>query len=647
MPYSLDYFTTYGSCGKIYIRCNYDSHNTPPCKVHDSNPYCPSTHEHGSSYPHDGCASHQHDHDVPHHYKVRYTLFKDGEKRESKNASDDELVCFSYTCCANYRIGAKIANPHGKDYVLYTPVIIPVENDQFTPEHSHTRSLKGLLTLPDYGPGHLKVQFCKGGLKKLKNEEEDQVPIYSKLLTDLDFEPCFSKNTLERITRYNPDYSALYDLYRVKTTISDDDLLELGNELEGLEYVEYCIIEGEVAGIVPEHSSPPASPYGYTAPWGEASSPFSVTPNFTPRQYFLDADWGMNVRAVWNRNITGGKNINIFIMDDGVFRNHEDLANVTIVTNDEIFLGPNTQGNDHGTASAGVLVASGNNGLGVTGIAFNGRCLSYGRHPDDLDAIIARAEPGDVFSISLGAPVHGIGFPTIYDPGWANGLRRLVQAGVVVVTGAANDGINLRNNARFSARLNSLGDSGVILAAAINPRTRRREWWSNHNWNRMLNAWGSEVATTGHTTIFNPGPITRRYGYYSGTSAATPQIAGVVALIQSYAKSRYHTIFNAHDIYNILSQTGYTDAAQDLIGRRPNALAAINYVDALLGTQTAPPPPPSPPPSSYPQWDPRLQYLAPTRVSWNGRNWQALWWSQGTAPGTRDRNNQYPWRLLP
>jgi len=251
--------------------------------------------------------------------------------------------------------------------------------------------------------------------------------------------------------------------------------------------------------------------------------------------------------------------------------------------------------------------------------------------------IVTEALPGDVVTMSLGQNANGVFVPLVHFRSEWDQIDRLVRSGVVVVIAAGNGESNLANPPFVDH-----GDSGVIMVGACIPNTGRRIWFSNFNFRHMVNAWGEDVATCGYGDLFNPNnnPNRRYTGGYSGTSAATPQVAGVLALIQSHARNTYRTIFNNRQMLNIINETGSRQGVPDQIGVRPNAAAAIDMVDRLLGGGEPPPPPP------YPLWDARRQYLAPERVSWNGSNWQALWWSQGTEPGTLDSHNQNPWRRL-
>ena len=89
----------------------------------------------------------------------------------------------------------------------------------------------------------------------------------------------------------------------------------------------------------------------------------------------------MNVQAAWKRGYTG-KNVVVTILDDGIERNHPDLA-----PNYDSYASYDVNGNDydpsprydasnenkHGTRCAGEVAASANNSYCIVGIAYNAK----------------------------------------------------------------------------------------------------------------------------------------------------------------------------------------------------------------------------------------------------------------------------------
>lgn len=550
MNVSLDFYSTYGSSGKIYVKCIGDGA-----------------------------------------YKVDYHLYDNDILIKSKCAYGNELVAFSYACPSIYRIRAAVCFQNGEKRDVYTDDIIPVLYDKLPPPVIEIKSLKTPLALVPDQENYLIVKFYKGGLEKLNNESSSVAPIYSQIRHAISFVPCFDHDRIDTVVKYSPEMESLKYKYRVKPNIGSQLLLELGNELQPLDYVEYCDLGGKF-DVQPCHHSSPA----------EALSPVPAntpTPDFSYLQTYIDGEFGLNVRKVWDRGITG-KDIQVVMYDTGIFPQHEDLEEIV-----EALL-PYYPDPDHGTACAGIIMAR-NNGFGMTGIAFDANLRAYG----NMSSAVASAQPGDVVTMSMGT---FYGAPLISEKQFWDEINQLVNSNVLVVIAAGNLGLDLDSYRGFVDH----GDSGVIIAGACDPQTGRRLRLSNYNVRNIVNAWGESVATCGYGDLFNPDSVDRQYtGIFGGTSAATPMIAGVLALIQSYARERYHTIFNNRQILEIIENTGYSEGIEDQIGVRPNALRAIEYVDVLLGEEIEPP-------LLYPAWQLGTQYEKGDRVSHLGLYYECL-----------------------
>ena len=241
----------------------------------------------------------------------------------------------------------------------------------------------------------------------------------------------------------------------------------------------------------------------------------------TGGQYSLDR---MRVRDAWSR--TKGSSNLVAVLDTGVQSGHRDLRGrvakgYDFVNND----GNASDDNGHGTWVAGIIASNANDGYGIAGISWKDRILPVkimnasgtGSTADLAAGITYAANRGaDVINMSVG------GFP--YSQAIQDAVNRAWNRGAVLV-GAAG------NNARWEIFYPASYDHVVSVSATQVEDEFSR--WSSYGPKVDVSAPGSSVLTTNCTA----GPCQHEdwgsHTYISGTSFATPNVAGVVALIRA------------------------------------------------------------------------------------------------------------------
>lgn len=237
----------------------------------------------------------------------------------------------------------------------------------------------------------------------------------------------------------------------------------------------------------------------------------------------------LNVPRAWDVTM-GDPSVVVAVVDTGIDLNHPDLRDRLV---SGVSFVPGTAGpmddNGHGTHVAGIIAATGNNGQGVVGVAPNCRLMPVkvldtngeGNTSDIVSGIVWAAEHGArVINLSLG----GGGGGKALESAVAYAQRK----GCVVVAAMGNDGSNLQ---AYPASY-----PGVIAVGSVDEGDTRSDFSNFGRWISVTAPGGEIYSTmpTYRTTLMDQDPgADIGYGTLSGTSMATPYVAGLVALICS------------------------------------------------------------------------------------------------------------------
>lgn len=248
--------------------------------------------------------------------------------------------------------------------------------------------------------------------------------------------------------------------------------------------------------------------------------PYKVESIISASEVGQVTDWGLveyGVPAAWS--VTKGAGAKVAVLDTGVQIDHPDLGGQFGVEPADFTGSPygadDRQG--HGTHCAGVVAASETNGEGVIGVAplaklYVGKVL--GDDGSGSGSGVARGldwarEQGvAIISMSLGSPQN--------DPQIAAAVARATSAGIFVICAAGNSGPWNPQDIDYPGRLDS------VLAVASVGKNGVLSQFSSRGPHVAIAAPGEQILSTIPTS---------RYGRLSGTSMATPFVAGVTALL--------------------------------------------------------------------------------------------------------------------
>ena len=243
------------------------------------------------------------------------------------------------------------------------------------------------------------------------------------------------------------------------------------------------------------------------------------------------ADADIDAPEAWALTTGADNPVTIAIVDTGVgphFEfdgrlvpgiNTEDVLNPSTITVDSCFSGL-IQG--HGTHVAGIAAATGNNGSGVAGVSWGADIMPV-RVWGSCSGGVSQVAGGLIWAVDHGADICNVSLVFTAD---FQVLRDAVNyahdAGVLVVAAAGNSGgVTPYYPARYANAM-------AICATDANDN---RASFSNKGSDLDVCAPGESIYST-----FSPNI----YGTISGTSMASPHVAGLAALIKSIAPELTH-----------------------------------------------------------------------------------------------------------
>jgi len=203
----------------------------------------------------------------------------------------------------------------------------------------------------------------------------------------------------------------------------------------------------------------------------------------------------------------------------------------------------------HGSHVAGIILAERNNGKGMNGVTNDAKLMTVRCVPDgdEYDKDVAL---GIRYAVDNGAKVINMSFGKSYSahPEWVyDAIKYAESKDVLLVHAAGNDGSNIDLAENFpndsKDKITEIADNVLTVGAMT------------YNFDEKLPATFSNYGKL-NVDIFAPGYAVysttpnNTYDSYPGTSMASPQVAGVAALIRAYypqltASQVKHIIMNS------------------------------------------------------------------------------------------------------
>ncbi|MFH1919577.1 MAG: S8 family serine peptidase [Planctomycetota bacterium] len=302
------------------------------------------------------------------------------------------------------------------------------------------------------------------------------------------------------------------------------------------------------------------------------------------------ADADIDAPEAWDLS-TGSSSIVVGVIDTGVDYTHPDLAaNIWTNPNEVSANGIDDDGNGfiddvhgydfangdgdpmddngHGTHVSGTIAGVGDNGQGVAGVNWTGSVMALKFLDGDGNGFTSAAVAALNYATMMRS-IYGIDV-RVTNNSWGGGgysqalydaVRASGDAGMLFVAAAGNDGVDADSQAHYPSGY----DLANVIAVAATDANDNLAAFSNYGLTSIdLGAPGVGIYST------LPGGA---YGSYSGTSMATPHVAGVAAL--AWATAANASVQQVRD-----AMLGGVDPVGALVGRvatggRLNARGAL------------------------------------------------------------------------
>src|SRR5215207_6125660 len=376
-------------------------------------------------------------------------------------------------------------------------------------------------------------------------------------------------------------------LVRFKPGVSEERMQEIAASLNDRVEDEIESVEGltaiddlddeEAARVAEEYASLPeveyaepnfrieADPIGVSRSFGFSGRSAESLPAGGPNDPLLGEQWGLvntgqrngraeadiSAFAAWDKT-KGSRKVVVAVLDSGVDYTHPDLAgnmwhrpaDLEMYVDPQLGLMDDSEGfsaveserdpmdeNGHGTHCAGIVGAEGDNNLGIAGVNWHVEIMplkfmgrgGFGSTKDAIEAInyvIARKKDGinvRVISASWGSQSRSKALEDV--------IRKAGEADILFVAAAGNDGADADKRPHYPSGYKL---PNVLSVAALD---RRDELTSFSNYG----AKGVHVAAPGKEILSTW--LGGEYEEHSGTSMATPFVAGVAGLVLSVEPS--------------------------------------------------------------------------------------------------------------
>jgi thermitase len=291
--------------------------------------------------------------------------------------------------------------------------------------------------------------------------------------------------------------------------------------------------------------------------------------------------------AAWDVT-TGSATVSVAVLDTGVDLLHPDLQGKVVASANFSGTATVTDVNGHGTHVAGTIGAATNNNQGIAGLGYNTTLMNVKVMGDNGSGSFFAVAHGLVWAVdngakvinmSLGAQFQNATLEDAIDYAWSKG--------VVIVAAAGNES--------SSTPFYPAAYENVIAVASTDMFDRLAP-------SSDFGAWVDVAAPGGN--IYSTLP-NNRYASLSGTSVASPHVAGLAALVFTRVTDANANGVLNDEVRSCIEQNADNIGIDEIGSGRINAFRSVNCSSAPPAPTATPLPTATQPPTPTPTATPR------------------------------------------
>ncbi len=302
--------------------------------------------------------------------------------------------------------------------------------------------------------------------------------------------------------------------------------------------------------------------------------PSAITDPYMDAEWYLDA---IGAGDAWKLlEGTPGEGVTVAVIDSGIYYRHRDLMSNIWNLSAQANLGDILDESGHGTHVSGIIAMSAMDGGGV-GVAYEAEIMPVKAGGSDGKFLISNVIEAFGYAIDNGADIINMSFGAEYESAVFKTELYNASKDHVLVAAAGNEGLANDDSDKEEAKNIYPAAYPFVIGVMSTDENNKLTLWSDYD-TVPFSENEYEIAAPGANILstYNDG----KYRYMSGTSMASPVVAGAAALLWQYAEEN-KIADKAEYVYGQIRNAGTHKATHTDIYGDTYEYSLLNVYDAI------------------------------------------------------------------